>query len=89
MAPVPDARWSSENLDGQDNIEEALAIIQQVVDIFAYLRSPPIQGTLRDMHNLIWVELDVFDDALQALYAGKGQTPPDWKLSKLWKEYVE
>lgn len=89
MAPVPDARWSSEGLDEQDNIEEALAIIKQVVDIFAYFRGPSIQGTLRDMHNLIWTEIDIFDDAIQAFYAEKGQDTPKWKLSKLWRVYVE
>jgi hypothetical protein len=89
MAPVSDARWRSEDLDERDNIEDALAIIQQVVDVFEYLRAPEVQGTLRDIFNHIWAELDTFQDAITAIHVAKGGKTPDWSLSKLWQEYIK
>lgn len=89
MAPVSDARWRSEGLDEQDNIEEALSFIQQVVDVFEYLRSPEVQGGLRDIFNQVWAELDTFQDAINAEYTAKGDSVPEWSLSQLWQEYVK
>jgi hypothetical protein len=66
-APVSDARWRAKGLDAEDNIEEALAIIEQVIDIFKYLASPDIQGGLRHIHNKVWAEIDVFQDACNAV----------------------
>jgi hypothetical protein len=89
IAPVSDARWRAKCLDEQDNIEEALAIIQQVVDVFEYLRKPEVQGKLRDIYNKIWAEIDIFQDAINAVYTACGEPVPEWSLSKLWQEYTK
>jgi hypothetical protein len=89
MVPVSDARWRGEGLDEQENIEEALAVIQQVIDVFEYLRSPDVQGKLRDVFNQVWAELDIFQDAINAVYVARGDQPPIWSLSKLWQEYTK
>ncbi|KFZ00856.1 hypothetical protein V501_10417 [Pseudogymnoascus sp. VKM F-4519 (FW-2642)] len=88
IAPVTDVEWRERNLDDRENIEEALAIIRQVVDVFDYLRGPDVQGRLRDGYNRIWAEWDVFQDAVNAMSEKKGEKGPEWSLSKLWREYM-
>ncbi|OZJ06593.1 hypothetical protein BZG36_00644 [Bifiguratus adelaidae] len=89
IAPVSDARWCAKGLDEEANIEEALAILQQVVDVFDYLRKPEIQGQMRNVHNKIWAEIDIFQDACNAVRTTKGEPAPDFSLTKLWQEYVK
>jgi hypothetical protein len=86
---VTDAEWRERNLDDRENIEEALAIIRQVVDVFDYLREPDVQGRLRDGHNRIWAEWDIFQDAVNAMCEEKGEKGPEWSLSNLWREYIQ
>lgn len=88
MAPVTDVDWRERSLDDRSNIEEAIAIIRQVVDVFDYLREPDVQGRLRDGYNRIWAEWDIFQDAANAMHDEKGEMRPEWSLSKLWQEYM-
>jgi len=67
MAPVSDALWDAKSLDDEANIEEALAILQTVIDVFDYWRKPEIQGQQRDVFNKVYFELDIFKDASNAL----------------------
>lgn len=85
---MSEARWKAKGLDDEENIEEALAILQSVVDVFDHLRQPGIQGKLRDVFNKVYAELDVFQDASNALRATRGEILPGWSISKLWQEYV-
>ncbi len=87
IAPVSDARWKAKGLDEEAHIEEALAIIQQTIDIFDYLRSPEVQGNIRHIFNKIWADIDVFQDACNAVRRSGGEAAPEWSLSKLWQEY--
>lgn len=89
IAPVSGASWRSRGLDDEDNIEEALAIIQQVVDVFTYFLSPDVQGRMRDTYNQIWCELDIFQDAVNAMSEAAGEEKPEWNIAKLWQEYME
>jgi hypothetical protein len=86
---VSDARWRAKGLDAEDNIEEALAIIEQVIDIFKYLASSEIQGGLRHIHNKVWAEIDVFQDACNAVRTTRGEPAPSHNLTKLWQEYTK
>jgi hypothetical protein len=86
---VSDARWRAKGLDAEDNIEEALAIIEQVIDTFKYLASPDIQGGLRHIHNKVFVEIDVFQDACNAVRTTRGDPAPSHSLTKLWQEYTK
>lgn len=86
---MTDVNWRERSLDARSNIEEALAIIRQVVDVFEYLREPGVQGRLREGYNRIWGEWDVFQDAVNAMHEEKGDRRPEWRLSKLWKEYMQ
>jgi hypothetical protein len=74
-------------LNEESNIEEALATIQVVIDVFDYLRKPAVQGQLRHVYNKIWAEFNVFQDACKALHTQRGEPVPDWSLTKLWEEY--
>lgn len=85
---MSEAHWKAKGLDEEKNIEEALSILQSVVDYFEYIRRPDIVGKRRDVHNKVYVELDVFQDACDALHATQGKHKPGWSLSKLWQEYV-
>ncbi len=89
MAPVTEARWRAKGLDAQDNIEEALAIIEQVVDVWKHLATPEIQGELRTMNNKLWADIDVFQDAVNAMYTARGESAPEWNLTKLWEAFNE
>lgn len=89
MAPVTDASWRMRDLDGEGNIEEALATIRQVLRVFEHLLQPDVQGALRDGYNRIWCEWDIFQDAVNATYEARGESKPEWSLSKLWQEYME
>ncbi|KAE8447341.1 hypothetical protein EG329_010899 [Mollisiaceae sp. DMI_Dod_QoI] len=88
MAPMTEARWKSKGLDEQDNIEEALAIIEQVVDVWKHLCTPKIQGDIRYMHNKIWTEIDVFQDAITARASSRGEPAPEYNFTQLWHEYI-
>ncbi|TVY24854.1 hypothetical protein LHYA1_G007228 [Lachnellula hyalina] len=88
VAPVSDALWKFRGLDDEANIEEALAILRSVVDVFDYWRQPEVQGKLRDVFNKVLLELDIFNDAIHALRAERGEAVPDWSISRLWEEYV-
>ncbi|TVY17060.1 hypothetical protein LARI1_G004498 [Lachnellula arida] len=88
VAPVSDALWKSRGLDDETNIEEALAILRSVVDVFDYWRKPEVQGQLRDVFNKVFLELDIFKDAMNALRAERGEAVADWSISRLWQEYV-
>jgi hypothetical protein len=89
MPPIPDCHWKAKNLDHENNIEEALSVLQSVCDVFEYWRRPDIQGSLRDVHNKVFVELDVFQDAMNAYYTHRGERPPAWSVSKLWQDFVK
>ncbi|KFY14205.1 hypothetical protein V492_02770 [Pseudogymnoascus sp. VKM F-4246] len=89
IAPVTEADWRERKLDEKENIEEAVAIIRQVVDVFNYLKQPDVQGRLRDRFNRIWAEWDIFQDAVSAVHDEKGDSRPEWSLSKLWQEYMQ
>lgn len=88
LPPVSDARWRAKELDERENIEEAMAIIRQVIDVFRYLRKPEIQGQLRSTHNKIWLEIDIFQDACNSLRTTKGEPKPDFSMTLLWQEFV-
>jgi len=60
---VSHARWRAKGLDEQDNIEGALSLIRQVVDVFQYLTETEAQGELRNTWNKIFLEIDIFQDA--------------------------
>lgn len=85
---MTEAQWKSKKLDEQDNIEEALAIIEQVVDVWKHLCSPKIQGDIRYVHNKLWAEIDVFQDAINARAAARGEEA-EFNLTALWHEYIE
>ncbi|CZT11376.1 uncharacterized protein RAG0_15549 [Rhynchosporium agropyri] len=87
LVPITDARWKAKDLDATENIEEALAIIQQVVDVFKHLAKPAIQGDLRNINNKLWAEIDVFQDACNAVRTTKGEPIPDWNLTKMWEAF--
>ncbi|OBT69812.1 hypothetical protein VE03_00969 [Pseudogymnoascus sp. 23342-1-I1] len=89
IAPVTEVDWRERSLDERSNIEEAIAIIRLVVDVFEYLREPDVQGRLRDGYNRIWAEWDIFQDAVNAMQDEKGEERPEWSLSKLWQEYMQ
>jgi cytochrome c556 len=89
MPPMPDALWTSKELDKEENIEEALAIIQQAVDVFKHLLKPEVQGDMRTTHNKVWTEFDVFQDAIVALRAKNQEAAPEFNIAKLWQEYSE
>lgn len=89
MPPMSDAQWKAKGLDERDNIEEAMATIKQVIEVFKYLRSPEIQGRMSTTHNRTWVEIDFFQDALNALYQSRGQARPAHSLTLLWEEFIE
>ncbi|TVY43403.1 hypothetical protein LOCC1_G004573 [Lachnellula occidentalis] len=88
VAPVSDALWKSRGLDDEANIEEALAVLRSVIDVFDYWRKPEVQGQLRDVFNKVFLELDVYKDATNALRIERGEAVPDWSISRLWQEYV-
>ncbi|KFY56833.1 hypothetical protein V496_06624 [Pseudogymnoascus sp. VKM F-4515 (FW-2607)] len=88
IAPVTEVDWRERSLDEMSNIEEAIAIIRLVVDVFQYLREPNVQGTIREGYNRIWGEWDVFQDAVNAMQDEMGEKRPEWSLSKLWQEYM-
>lgn len=44
---------------------------------------------MRDVHNKVFAELDVYQDAINDLYARNDDDLPAWSVSKLWQEYVE
>ncbi|KAK0122479.1 hypothetical protein ONS95_010710 [Cadophora gregata] len=89
IVPVTDARWRAKGLDATDNIEEALAIINQVVDVFKHLAKPEVQGDLRNINIKLWAEIDVFQDACNAVRTTKGEPAPEWSLTKLWETFNE
>jgi hypothetical protein len=84
---MSDARWKARGLDEEGNIGEALAIIQVIIDVFDNLRLPEVQGQLRHIFNKVWVEIDVFQDACNAVRTSRGEPAPEWSLTKLWQEY--
>ncbi len=86
---MSEAQWKAKNLDAQDNFEEALAIIEQVIEVFKYLALPEIQGDLRDINNRLWVEIDTFQDACNAVRTTRGEPAPDFNITKLWMEYIK
>ncbi|KAG4420478.1 hypothetical protein IFR04_006398 [Cadophora malorum] len=89
IVPVTDARWKAKGLDATDNIEEALAIITQVIDVWKHLAKPEVQGDLRNINNKLWAEIDVFQDACKAVRTTKGEPVPEWSLTKLWEAFNE
>ena len=89
MPPMSDARWAAKGLDEEDNIEEAMAIIQQAVDVFKYQLKPDVQGEMRTTHNKVWTEFDVFQDAIVALRSQNGEPVPQFNIAKLWQEYTK
>ncbi|KAH6669980.1 hypothetical protein B0J14DRAFT_657074 [Halenospora varia] len=88
LPPISAAHWKAKNLDHESNIEEALSILQAVIDVWEYLRQPKIQGQLRNKFNKIFVELDVFQDASNAYHTQRGDPAPTWSISKLWQNYI-
>ncbi|RDW57279.1 hypothetical protein BP5796_12729 [Coleophoma crateriformis] len=88
MVPMSDARWQAKGLDDPDNIEEAIAVIRQVVDVFEYFRKPSIQGQFRLTHNKIAAEIDIFQDAIEALRLGEGRPDFEFNLTKIWQDYI-
>lgn len=88
LAPISDARWRSQGFDKEEKHEEALAVIQQVIDIWKYLATPEIQGELRQTFNKLWAEIDIFQDACNALQTNKGLAKPSHSLTALWQEYI-
>ena len=89
MPPMSDALWASKELDNEENIEEAMAIIQQAVNVFKRQLKPEIQGEMRTIYNKAWCEIDVFQDAIVALRSSNGEPAPDFNIAKLWQEYFE
>lgn len=89
MAPVSEARWRSKGLDKFEHVEEALAIIEQVIDVWKHLAKPEINGELRTTNNKLWAEMDVFQDAANAMYKARGDPAPAWSMTKLWEAFNE
>ncbi|KAH8807665.1 hypothetical protein F5884DRAFT_789800 [Xylogone sp. PMI_703] len=89
MAPIPEARWRAKGLDDMENIEEAMAIIELVIDVFKHWMKPEVHGNIRTTHNKIWTEFDVFHDAIVGLRTQLGEPAPDFNIAKLWQEYVK
>jgi hypothetical protein len=87
IAPVSDARWKAKGLDEEGSFEEALAIVQAVVDVFDDLRSPEVQGQIRHIFNKVLAEINVFQNACNAVRTLRGEPAPEWSLTKLWQEY--
>lgn len=85
---MSETQWASKNLDDQDNIEEALAVIELVIDVWKHLCSPKIQGDIRHVHNKLWAEIDVFQDAINARASARGEQP-EFNLTALWHEYIK
>lgn len=85
---MSEARWAAKGLDEEDNIEEAIAIIQQAIDVFKYNLKLDVQGEMRTTHNKVWTEIDVFHDAIVALRAQNEEEAPDFNIAKLWQEYI-
>lgn len=88
MQPIPESRWKIKELDDGKNIEDALAYITLVVDVFKFLAETEIQGQLRDAHNKITVEFSVFMDAVVAARAERGEPRPDYDVTVLYKFYM-
>jgi hypothetical protein len=84
---MSDALWASKGLDEEGNIEEAMAIIQQAVNVFKHQMKPDVQGEMRTTHNKVWCEIDVFHDAIVALRSQNGEAAPEFNIAKLWQEY--
>lgn len=84
---MSDALWTSKGLDEEGNVEEAMAVIQQSVDVFKHQLKPDIQGEMRTTHNKIWCEIDVFHDAIVAFRAQNGEPRTEFNIAKLWQEY--
>lgn len=89
MPPISAARWKSKALDDEQNIEEAMAIIKQVIDVFQYQLKPEVQGDIRTTFNKVWAEIDVFHDAIVALHTQRGEPTPEFNIAKLWQEYIK
>ncbi|KAG0648009.1 hypothetical protein D0Z07_5962 [Hyphodiscus hymeniophilus] len=89
MPPISDARWAAKSLDAEENVEEALAIIQQTVNVFKHQLKPDVQGEMRATHNKVWVEFDVFQDAIVAVRSQNGEPAPEFNIAKLWQEYIK
>ena len=89
MSPMTAAQWKARQLDDREHIEEAIAVIRQVIDVFKYLRSPQIHGQLRRIHNNVWCEVDVFQDAINNLSASNGNAEPPFNMTWLWQEFIE
>ncbi len=87
--PVSDAQWRAKGLDEKDNIEEALSLIRQVVDVFQSFAETDTQGELRNTWNKIFLEIDIFQDACNAVRTARGEALPAHNLSSLWREYME
>lgn len=85
MPPISDEKWRAKGLDERANIEEAMALIQLIIDIFTYWKQSKVQGNMRSTHNKIWTEIDVFRDALNALAASCGEAAPNFNITKLWE----
>jgi hypothetical protein len=88
MEPMSEARWRAKALDAHANVEEAMAQIQVVVDVFQYLATTTVQGKMRQSHNKIWTEIDVFQDALKARATAAGQPAPNFSITALWEEFI-
>ncbi|CZR53600.1 uncharacterized protein PAC_03480 [Phialocephala subalpina] len=88
MAPMTEAQWKAKGLDEEKNIEEALAIIEQVIDVWKHLCTPKVQGDIRYVHNKLWAEIDVFQDAITALTSSRGE-PIAYNFTQLWHEYIK
>lgn len=86
---MTEAQWKARGLDERDNIEEAIAVIRQVIDVFKHFRSPQVHGKMRRIHNNVWCEIDVFQDAIKNLSASKGESEPPFNATWLWQEYLE
>lgn len=85
---MTEAQWKSKGLDEQDNIEEALAVIELVIDVWKHLCTPKIQGDIRTVHNKLCAEIDVFQDALAARAAANGETI-EYNFTQLFHEYIK
>jgi hypothetical protein len=75
-------------LDNPANIEEAIETIMEVVGVFDYLKEPEAQGKIRSTHNKLWTEIDIFSDAVRALYESRGEPAPAFNLTRLWEEFM-
>ena len=89
MPSISDALWASKKLNKEKNIEEAIAIIQQAVDVFKHQLKPKIHGEMRTTYNKAWTELDIFQDAIVILRSKNGEPAPEFNVAKLWQEYFE